>query len=226
MQEARIPEGDTCLAGDTDLVFALEHFDPPRQGDVGITRVFIGDLGREAIDHDHGQAPVGDHRRPLQRARRREGRQHHDQGTGRKSGRQPPVVELGIGRFDTGHHLQQASQVAESGSGWHPLGTSRPDHRQGDPVTDPREVLRMTGSSDPVGPRNQEIIERAVSDSGLIICAWGAHGAHIGQDETVLGWLEDAVTYALGFSKDKQPRHPLYLKSDAPLLPMDGGHGR
>ena len=87
-------------------------------------------------------------------------------------------------------------------------------------ATDPQEVLRMTGAGDPIGPRNQDIIERAAADAGLIICAWGAHGSHIGQDETVRGWLEifGKPLYALGLTKDGKPRHPLYLKSDAELV--------
>ena len=89
-------------------------------------------------------------------------------------------------------------------------------------ATDPREVLRMTAAGDPVGVRNQEVIERAASDAGLIICAWGTNGAHLQQAETVLGWLSDSETFALGLSKEGHPRHPLYLKADAPLLPMDG----
>ena len=89
-------------------------------------------------------------------------------------------------------------------------------------ATDPREVLRMTAAGDPVGARNQEVIECAASDAGLIICAWGTNGSHIQQAETVLGWLSDRETFALGLSKEGHPRHPLYLKADAPLLPMDG----
>lgn len=85
-------------------------------------------------------------------------------------------------------------------------------------ATNPQDVLRMTGDGDPIGPRNQEIIERASADAGLIICAWGAHGSHIGQDETVRGWMGDRKVHALGCTKEGHPRHPLYLKSDADLM--------
>ncbi len=88
-------------------------------------------------------------------------------------------------------------------------------------ATDPREILNMTANGDPIGPRNQEVIERAASDAGLIICAWGAHGSHIGQDETVRGWIGDRKIYSLGRTKEGHPRHPLYLKANSPLLPMD-----
>ncbi len=80
-------------------------------------------------------------------------------------------------------------------------------------ATDPREILAMTGIGDPIGPANQRHVEAAVWDSGLVVCAWGTHGAHIGHDETVLGWIEDAsgVTHALRLTKDGHPSHPLYL---------------
>lgn len=64
------------------------------------------------------------------------------------------------------------------------------------------------------GPRNQEVIERAVRDAGIIICAWGAHGDEY-QGETVRGWMHMKRHYALGFTRDGKPRHPLYLKADA-----------
>ena len=47
-------------------------------------------------------------------------------------------------------------------------------------ATDPREILRMLDKDEPYGPRNQSVIERAVQDAGVIVCAWGAHGRHLG----------------------------------------------
>lgn len=89
-------------------------------------------------------------------------------------------------------------------------------------ATDPQDVLRMTGDGDPIGSGNQEIVEAAAHDAGLIICAWGAHGGHIDQDETMLGWLGNRETWALGLTKDGHPKHPLYLKADAPLIRFNG----
>lgn len=85
-------------------------------------------------------------------------------------------------------------------------------------ATDPAVVLEMTGTRDPIGPRNQEVIANAAFDAGVIICAWGVHGKHIGQDETVKGWLGDRELYALGLTKDGSPRHPLYVRADAELI--------
>jgi hypothetical protein len=87
-------------------------------------------------------------------------------------------------------------------------------------ATNPKEIIAMTGGGDPVGPRNQEIIEKSATDAGLIICAWGAHGSHIGQDETVRGWLGERDLHCLGRTKEGHPRHPLYLPSDVKLERM------
>lgn len=88
-------------------------------------------------------------------------------------------------------------------------------------ATDPTELLRLAEIDDPFGVRNQEVIERVAYDCHLIVCAWGAHGAHLGQNETVLGWIEGCTSkplHALGFSKAGHPRHPLMLGYDTPLV--------
>ena len=81
-------------------------------------------------------------------------------------------------------------------------------------ATNPKELLALGHNDDPVGVRNQEVIETICNaqDTGMVIAAWGAHGGHIGQDETVLGWLHPRVkVQALGLTSGGQPRHPLYL---------------
>ena len=51
------------------------------------------------------------------------------------------------------------------------------------------------------------------SQAGPFVCAWGAHGSFGGQDETVLGWLEECLVppLALCLTKHGHPAHPLYL---------------
>ena len=78
-------------------------------------------------------------------------------------------------------------------------------------ATDPRTVLRLHHNDDPVGSQNQQWFDSSVDRAGIIVCAWGAHGSHLGQDETALGWLGDKPRYALALTKDNQPRHPLYM---------------
>lgn len=89
-------------------------------------------------------------------------------------------------------------------------------------ATDPRALLALNDADDPVGPDNKRAFERVLYSGrpvGPIICAWGAHGAHLGQDETALGWLVEHERFALGLTKDGHPKHPLYLKSDAAPVP-------
>lgn len=85
-------------------------------------------------------------------------------------------------------------------------------------ATDPRQLLALNHDDDPVGQGNSKAIKSALFPSrlaGIVVCAWGAHGGHLGQDETVLGWLGDHDAYALGLSADGHPRHPLYLPASA-----------
>lgn len=92
-------------------------------------------------------------------------------------------------------------------------------------ATNPQVLLRLPEHNDPFGVRNQEVIERLAHDCHLIVCAWGTHGNHLGQNETVRGWLEGCTSkplHALGFSKDGHPRHPLMVSYSTPLLSMDG----
>lgn len=54
--------------------------------------------------------------------------------------------------------------------------------------------------------------------------AWGAHGGHLGQDQTVLGWISPKrMIHALGMTKGGFPRHPLYMPSNT--KPMHIGYG-
>lgn len=96
-------------------------------------------------------------------------------------------------------------------------------------ATDPRDML---AASDPVGEDNQKWVMHAVDatndifepeGNGLVVCAWGTNGCYMGQDETVLGWIEDICKpMALGITKDGHPKHPLYVPYSAELVPFNG----
>lgn len=90
--------------------------------------------------------------------------------------------------------------------------------------TDPATLLALNHDDDPVGPDNLAHVDRLLPRAGIIIAAWGAHGAHLGQDETMLGWLgcPPRKVHALGLTKDGHPRHPLYLPSNAEPVPYRG----
>lgn len=89
-------------------------------------------------------------------------------------------------------------------------------------ATKPAELLALNHGDDPVGAENQHHVDKVVVDSSLIVCAWGAHGPHIDQDETMLGWLDGRETFALGVTAKGHPRHPLYVPASQPLVPFRG----
>lgn len=88
-------------------------------------------------------------------------------------------------------------------------------------ATSPADMKR---DNDPVGPENREWFDRSLQapHAGQVICAWGVHGEHMGQDRAVLGWLEEhgVEPFALGITRDGHPKHPLYLPNSAELLPL------
>lgn len=94
-------------------------------------------------------------------------------------------------------------------------------------ATDPGDLLRVSPAVDPVGLNNQNAVRDAIDKAGMIVCAWGTQGGHLDQDETMLGWIEEAnwreaPVVALGITREGFPRHPLYLRADAEPQPYDG----
>lgn len=85
-------------------------------------------------------------------------------------------------------------------------------------ATNPQDML---AAADPVGPGNRNAfdLEFGRDPRPLVLCAWGAHGSHLGQDETVLGWLVSAgiPPHCLGMTQHGHPRHPLYVRADTEL---------
>jgi hypothetical protein len=82
-------------------------------------------------------------------------------------------------------------------------------------------------ADDPVGAGNRKWVCRAANESGLVVCAWGTHGAYMNQDLAVLGWLTalGVRPFALGLTRDGHPRHPLYVPYSAELVPFEGRQG-
>lgn len=79
--------------------------------------------------------------------------------------------------------------------------------------------------NDPVGPENGDHLRRAISHAALsgspIIAAWGANAKpfRVYAVKQMPGMEQAKV---LGFTTSGAPRHPLYVKRDAPLLPLSG----
>lgn len=84
-------------------------------------------------------------------------------------------------------------------------------------ATDPRALLDV---DDPRGPDNVLHIERAVAGSSIAIAAWGSflwqNRKRLRPPAFVLDLAVDLL--CLGTTKDGEPRHPLYVRGDQPLV--------
>jgi len=80
--------------------------------------------------------------------------------------------------------------------------------------TDPKALYL---ADDPVGPNNDIQIRRAIADAAEVIVGWGTHGALLSRGDSVARRFRDSNLLAFGLTKNRQPKHPLYLPADAPL---------
>lgn len=78
--------------------------------------------------------------------------------------------------------------------------------------TDPSALYNH---ADPVGPKNDKAIMRSAEVAGIVICAWGGHGMHMGRGEAVLAMLRGVCApHYLHLNRDGTPKHPLYVGYD------------
>jgi hypothetical protein len=73
-------------------------------------------------------------------------------------------------------------------------------------ATDP---LVMKAAPDPIGQENDHWLRRVAHEAGVIIAAWGKHGAFMSRAEKVLSMLPGV--YYLRLNDDGSPEHPLYI---------------
>ena len=85
-------------------------------------------------------------------------------------------------------------------------------------ATDPDDMKR---AADPVGRSNNQAILRSARRSGVVVCAWGNHGSHLGRAATVGADLRRAGVplHALRITAEGQPSHPLYLRGSLRPVP-------
>lgn len=80
-------------------------------------------------------------------------------------------------------------------------------------ATDPKV---MADAEDPIGPRNAVFLDEAIKNH-TVIAAWGAHplarqaGKRLSKEYDLM---------CLGKTKAGAPRHPLYVRGDAPLISL------
>lgn len=80
--------------------------------------------------------------------------------------------------------------------------------------TDPRSLRT---ASDPVGPANDEALRVLTAAGAQTIAAWGGHGRLSGRSAQVGPLLDSPL--CLGVTRQGEPRHPLYMPGNAPLIP-------
>lgn len=84
----------------------------------------------------------------------------------------------------------------------------------------------MKACDDPIGPENDDWILQSAThaENAHVVGAWGAHGTFKGRDVAVRKLLvdNDVKLKHLGLTKQNQPKHPLYLRTDTQLEAFDG----
>jgi hypothetical protein len=87
-------------------------------------------------------------------------------------------------------------------------------------ATDPRV---MRAQADPVGPQNDAALAESAPWADRILCAWGAHGAHLARGAQVQRLLRatERPLWHLGLTRDGQPKHPLYIGYSRQPEPWD-----
>lgn len=82
-------------------------------------------------------------------------------------------------------------------------------------ATDPKV---MRSETDPIGPGNDAAILSSATDwnPDRVVCAWGAHGAHLARGQAVEQLLRgiDRPLWHLGLTAAGHPKHPLYIGYD------------
>ncbi len=85
--------------------------------------------------------------------------------------------------------------------------------------TDPKK-LRDVG--DPVGEENDNYLLEAVNRADKAVLAWGNNGRMLRRYKKVLELLSSKELYCLGITKEKQPKHPLYVLDSTQLISFKG----
>ena len=88
-------------------------------------------------------------------------------------------------------------------------------------ATEPKD---MKNAADPHGPRNDQVLDEVLGYAKryghLVIVGWGAHGTYKSADLHVaaLANKHQITLHCFGTTGVGQPRHPLYVKGDTPLM--------
>lgn len=79
-------------------------------------------------------------------------------------------------------------------------------------------------AADPIGPENDAVLRRLVSEleDSLLVAGWGASypGQYRDRVDLVRRQLRHHGAQCLGKTTHGEPRHPLYVKGSTPLVPL------
>jgi hypothetical protein len=81
-------------------------------------------------------------------------------------------------------------------------------------ATDPAQLRT---NPEPIGRANDHLLRHPSEPVALTVVAWGAHGTYRNRAADVLPLLAGPL-HCLGTTRGGQPRHPLYLAADEPLV--------
>lgn len=84
-------------------------------------------------------------------------------------------------------------------------------------ATNPKELMK---AKEPIGEKNNHYLSMYCDPIGLNIACWGIWGAYMNRGKEVLDFLGVSGLHCFGFTKNVQPKHPLYLKKDTELVEM------
>jgi|GEM_PF-112147 len=87
-------------------------------------------------------------------------------------------------------------------------------------ATEPNDMMQ---ADDPVGPENDHHVREVAQKSAQVLLAWGNGGRFIERATQVLGLLQREC-HCLGITALGEPRHPLYLRKDEPMVPYPIAH--
>jgi len=76
-------------------------------------------------------------------------------------------------------------------------------------ATDPKAMM---AAADPVGPDNDAWLRRLADGAGLVVAAWGNHGAFRDRSRAVRDLLP--ALHCLKLNASGEPAHPLYQRKD------------
>jgi hypothetical protein len=83
--------------------------------------------------------------------------------------------------------------------------------------TDP---AKMKKAEEPIGPDNDTHLLHCAAHAGMILAAWGKHGAHRDRAAAVVKLLAQSSLHALRLNNDGSPEHPLYIPYTVQPVPF------